>query len=75
MELLNIAPNVEKTEVFYHWNLIEQDPDDNKFVDCAIAGKAHFIVTHDSHFNILHKIPFPKVETLTANELLGFFAS
>jgi putative PIN family toxin of toxin-antitoxin system len=75
MELLNAATNVEKTEVFYRWNLISQDPDDNKFVDCAIAGKAHFIVTHDSHFNVLHQIGFPKVEIMTANDFLAFLKS
>jgi putative PIN family toxin of toxin-antitoxin system len=49
----------------YRFNLIQADPDDNKFVDCAIAANADYIVTNDNHFNILSTIPFPKVETLT----------
>ncbi|MBU6341467.1 MAG: PIN domain-containing protein [Bacteroidetes bacterium] len=43
------------------------DPDDNKFVDCAIAGQAKYIVTEDRHFNILKKIPFPKVLVLNTD--------
>jgi len=50
---------------FFHWNLITVDPDDNKFVDCAIAGQAKFIVTEDKHFQILKQVDFPKVEVIT----------
>ena len=49
----------------FRFNLIEADPDDNKFVDCAIASDADYIITNDRHFKILETIPFPKVETLT----------
>lgn len=49
----------------FRFNLIQADPDDNKFVDCAIAADADYIITNDRHFNILETIPFPKVETLT----------
>lgn len=31
-------PNLIKVEPKWRWNLIEQDWDDNKFVDCALAG-------------------------------------
>lgn len=58
--LLN-APTVEFIEPFYRFNLITQDPDDNKFVDCAIAGNATYIVSNDSHFDILKQTDFPKL--------------
>lgn len=45
----------------YHFHLIEADPDDNKFVDCAIATGATCIVTEDRHFSVLNRIDFPKV--------------
>ena len=45
----------------YNFHLIEADPDDNKFVDCAIATGATCIVTEDRHFSILNRIDFPKV--------------
>lgn len=69
-ELLLNLPNVRKTEVYYRWNLIESDADDNKFADCAIASNANFIVTNDRHFEELSKISFPNVKTLTADEFL-----
>lgn len=47
--------------VYYHLNLILEDKDDNKFVDCAFAANANYIVTQDKHFNILRTIPFPKI--------------
>jgi len=58
--LLN-APTVELIEPFYRFNLITNDPDDNKFVDCAIAGNATYIVSNDSHFDVLKQIDFPKL--------------
>lgn len=39
---------------YYNFNLIKSDPDDNKFVDCAIVANAKFIVTEDHHFHILY---------------------
>lgn len=58
--LLN-APSVELIDAFFRFNLIKNDPDDNKFVDCAIAGNATFVVSNDSHFDILKEIDFPKL--------------
>ncbi len=29
------------------------DPDDDKYVDAAVAGGADWIVTEDSHYNVL----------------------
>ncbi len=68
--LLTQLSNVEKTEVSYRWNLIIEDVDDNKFVDCAIAAQADYIVTNDKHFNILKDIDFPKTNVISADEFL-----
>ena len=51
------APN---TIFINHQNrshLIEADPDDNKFVDCAITAKAKYIVTQDRHYDIVRLNP------------------
>jgi uncharacterized protein len=68
MELLDNLPNVEYITKFYQWGLIQVDYDDNKFVDCAIAANAHYLATNDKHFNILKKIPFPKVNVISLDE-------
>ena len=44
---LIILPNVKKIEPYFRFSLIEKDPDDNKFVDCAFAGNVHWLVTND----------------------------
>jgi putative PIN family toxin of toxin-antitoxin system len=70
--VVELLPNLKNTvwvTLYYKWGLIEQDTDDNKFVYCAIACQADYIITHDKHFRVLQKIPFPKVETLKMSEL------
>lgn len=62
--------NVRKISPSYAFHLIETDEDDNKFVDCAIASNAKYIVTHDHHFNVLKQIPFPKVDIITLKSFL-----
>ena len=62
-ELL-LSPNVIKTNNFYKWNLIYTDPDDNKFVDCALNAGVEYIVTNNKHFNPLKSIKFPPVKVV-----------
>lgn len=63
-------PSVIFITPYYHFHLIEADPDDNKFVDCAISANAKFIVTEDHYFDILRRIDFPKVEIIKLEECL-----
>ena len=67
-------PNHEQVEKYYFWNLIAQDPDDNKFVDCAVACNANCIVTEDKHFRILADIPFPAVKAIGVVEFREMLA-
>lgn len=50
--------------------LITADPDDNKFVDCAFAAGADYLVSEDSHFNVLRTTPFPLLNLVTLDEFL-----
>ena len=54
-------PNLHFATIYYHLQLITTDPDDDKFVDCAFASNADYIITHDAHFKILERIDFPKI--------------
>ena len=56
---------------YYNFHLIDADKDDNKFVDCAIAAEAKCIVTNDHHYDVLKKIPFPKVEVISLVEFIN----
>ncbi|MFA6402669.1 MAG: putative toxin-antitoxin system toxin component, PIN family [Salinivirgaceae bacterium] len=68
IDFLLISPNVHLIDIFYYWNLIEADPDDNKFIDCAISSNAYCLVSNDRHFNILKDIDFPKINILRLEE-------
>lgn len=68
-ELLNLD-NIHFVDPTYNWQLIETDPDDNKFVDCAIAVNAEYLVTNDSHFNVLKGLSFPRVTVINIHEFM-----
>jgi len=70
MKTFEDSPDIIFITKYYFWNLITIDPDDNKFVDCAVAAGADFIITNDKHFKVLKDIPFPKVEVLNDDEFL-----
>lgn len=70
MDIFIESSNVVYQQVYYSWNAIKQDPDDNKFFDVAVAGNADYLVTNDAHFNILEQLSFPKVKVIGANEFL-----
>lgn len=67
--ILGLA-NIQKTDIYFKWNFIHKDPDDNKFVDCAISAGVKYVVSDDKHFRILKEINFPYVEIITADEFL-----
>jgi putative PIN family toxin of toxin-antitoxin system len=64
IHLLLSSRNVENVIPYFKWNFISADPDDNKFVDCALNAGADYIVTNDKHFNILKKLDFPKIDVI-----------
>jgi len=60
--------NVNQVQVYFNFNLIKNDPDDNKFADCAISSNTDYLLTNDKDFNILKSIPFPKVNVVNIDE-------
>ena len=70
VELILKSKNVLRVDTYFHWHLITDDPDDNKFVDCTFAAGATYIVSDDSHFNILRGITFPQLLVLRLKEFL-----
>ena len=66
-------PSVEQIQVFFNWYLIQNDPDDNKFVDCAVAAKAFCIVSEDRHFRPYKMNEHPPLQVLTVKEFKEMF--
>lgn len=69
-DLLMSSPDVEKISIYFKWSIITQDADNNKFVDCALNGRADFLVTDDKHFTALKKIGFPPVKIIRTKAFL-----
>ena len=64
VDMILILPQTEKYDIYYHWSLIVDDKDDDKFVDCAFISGAKYLVSNDKHFNVLAHISFPKIVVL-----------
>ena len=52
------------------FRLIVADPDDDKFVDCAVTGNAKYIVTEDSHYDVLNGLDFPRVDITKLDDII-----
>lgn len=70
IDLLLKSKNVEYITPHFKFRLIEADHDDDKFVDCAFAANATYIVSDDSHFEVLKEIQFPKLLVLKLKKFL-----
>jgi len=71
VELILKHPLTVRVEPHFRFRMIVADPDDNKFVDCAVIAGADYIVSEDSHFRVLKVISFPKVNVVGLD---GFMA-
>lgn len=71
VSLINEAPNAHFISIYYKWNAITADYDDNKFFDAAVAANVDYLVTNDAHFKIAKKLSFPNVTIVTADEFLN----
>lgn len=63
--------NVTFVDPHFRLRLITEDPDDNKFVDCAFAANAEYLVSDDKHFMILKKTPFPQLNLVKMADFLS----
>jgi putative PIN family toxin of toxin-antitoxin system len=64
------SPDIIFQQIYYKWNVIKSDPDDNKFFDIAVAANADYLVTNDAHFNKAKKSSFPSVKIISAEDFL-----
>ncbi|MBR1687723.1 MAG: putative toxin-antitoxin system toxin component, PIN family [Prevotella sp.] len=68
MKVIARSVNVERKDPYFHLNIIKQDEDDNKFVDCAFVCQADFIVTDDNHFIEAAQSEFPQFRIVKLDE-------
>lgn len=74
LDFLIVSPFVIFVDPTYRFNLITADPDDNKFVDCAIAAQIDYVVTSDHHFDVLKHLDFPKVNVIHPEQFVKLLA-
>ncbi len=72
VQLLVNCEFVELHDPSFHFYKIKSDPEDNKFVDCAIASNAICIVSNDRHFDEAKGDDFPQVTILTIAEFMNW---
>ena len=63
-----LLPFVETIRVRRRLAVVRRDPDDDKFLECAVAGRAQYLVTGDRDLRELG--PFRGTTILTAGEFL-----
>jgi putative PIN family toxin of toxin-antitoxin system len=68
LDFLLLLPNVILKNPSFLWQLVENDKDDNKFVDCYIAGQCDYIVSNDRHIHQIKTSKFPQIEVLRYEE-------
>jgi uncharacterized protein len=69
--LLQEAVNTVLIHIHYEWNIMTNDPDDNKFFDASVAGNANYLVTNDKHFKQALAIEFPKINVIDSVQFLA----
>ena len=70
IDYLVTSPYVIFCNPYFNFNLIQNDADDNKFVDCAICANAKLIVTEDHHFDILKQCGFPRIPVMGLDDFM-----
>ncbi|HLC19766.1 MAG TPA: putative toxin-antitoxin system toxin component, PIN family [Candidatus Nanoarchaeia archaeon] len=51
-KIISLSTIIEPTEKFF---AVKDDPDNNKILECAVAGRVDFIVSNDKHLLKLQK--------------------
>ena len=75
MEIFKESPDVIFKRVYYNWNAIIADVDDNKFFDVAVATNSEYLVTNDTHFDEAKNLQFPIVNIINAETFLEVIES
>lgn len=62
--------NIVRADPQFRFRVITSDPDDNKFVDCAIAVEADYVITDDTDFAALNNAGY-KPRAITPAEFIA----
>ncbi len=68
LDYLLLLPNVTLINPSFLWQLVENDKDDNKFVDCYFASQSDHIISNDRHLRGLVANEFPPLSVLSYDD-------
>jgi len=68
LDFLLLLPNVILKNPAFLWQLVENDKDDNKFIDCYIASQCDYIISNDRHIHQIKTSKFPQIAVLRYEE-------
>lgn len=68
LALFETSNNFQEVTVYYNWQLISKDEDDNKFTDAYLAANADFLISNDTAITRLRNNSFPPLNILTLQE-------
>lgn len=68
-----ILSNAELVEPNFTLNVIKDDPDDDRILECAVEGKAKYLVSGNKH--LLNLKEFQGIKILTARQMLEILES
>ena len=74
-EIIVMMPNLVRVEKYFSFGIPHEDPDDQKFTDCAIACGAAYLITEDTDFKELRQSQFPIVNVVSPFEFRNIFVS
>ena len=70
LDAIDVAGNLITVSPHYQFRVINDDPDDNAFTDCAIAAHADYVITEDRHFAPLANAGY-KPQPITPQEFIA----
>jgi uncharacterized protein len=68
LDYLFLLPNIIQSTPSVLWQLVENDKDDNKFIDCFLISQSDYIISNDRHLRQLNGNDFPPIRVLTYQE-------
>lgn len=68
LDYLMLLPNIILSNPSFLWQMVENDKDDNKFVDTYLSSQSDFIVSNDKHLHQIKNIEFPSISVLRYDE-------
>ena len=62
----------ERVEISGELKMVHADPDDDKLIECAVAGGASFIISSDNHLLTIGE--YQNIKILSPDEFISHFA-